>query len=43
LGSDKPVSLVYIPALADEHPETINDERPRHPCTIVALPFRADA
>jgi hypothetical protein len=24
---DKPVSLVYIPALADEHPETINDER----------------
>jgi hypothetical protein len=27
---DKPVSLVYIPALADEHPETINDERPRH-------------
>jgi hypothetical protein len=25
---DKPVSLVYIPALADEHPETINDERP---------------
>jgi hypothetical protein len=27
---DKPVSLVYIPALADEHPETINDERPPH-------------
>jgi hypothetical protein len=27
---DKPVSLVYIPALADEHPETINDERLRH-------------
>jgi hypothetical protein len=23
--SDKPVSLVYIPALADEHPETINE------------------
>ncbi len=40
---DKPVSLVYIPALADEHPETIDDERPRHSYTIVALPFRADA
>ena len=26
---DKPVSLVYIPALAEEHPETINDKRPR--------------
>jgi hypothetical protein len=23
---DKPVSLVYIPALAEEHPETINDK-----------------
>jgi|RhiMetdeSRZDD1v2_1073273.scaffolds.fasta_scaffold581540_2 hypothetical protein len=40
---DKPVSLVYIPALADAHPETVNDERPRHPSTIVALPFRANA
>jgi hypothetical protein len=28
---DKPVSLVYIPALADEHPETINDERAAPP------------
>jgi hypothetical protein len=28
--NDKPVSLAYIPALADEHPETIDDERPRH-------------
>jgi hypothetical protein len=27
---DKSVSLVYIPALADEHPETINDERLPH-------------
>ena len=31
LGGDKPVSLVYIPALADEHPETINDERAAPP------------
>jgi hypothetical protein len=27
----KPVSLAYIPALADEHPETINDERAAPP------------
>jgi hypothetical protein len=25
---DRPVSLVYIPALADEHPETIDYKRP---------------
>src|SRR5262245_63438525 len=36
---DKPVSLVYIPPLADEHPETINDELSRR-VSHRTTPFR---